>query len=99
MIGCPRTALDNFMLTPSISRHNAHIEHIRRGDPPMSAAISTPMSSAATVARTAPLYQRVSRVIPPMEWPVFADDVEAILDLKRRRNAVILGHNYMTPEI
>ena len=54
------------------------------------------MSYAETLARTAPLYDRVKRVIPPMEWPVFADDIDAILALKRRRNAVILAHNYQT---
>src|SRR5271166_3681172 len=51
------------MLITSINNRNAQTEH--KGE--------VRMSYAETIARTAPLYDRVKRVIPPMEWPVDAD--------------------------
>jgi quinolinate synthase len=48
---------------------------------------------------TQPVYERLRRVIPEIEWPFHAPLVHAIGELKRQRNAVVLAHNYQTPEI
>ena len=53
----------------------------------------------AVAAATAALYDRVRAVVPEAEWPVHAPYIDAIERLKRSRGAVVLAHNYQTPEI
>jgi quinolinate synthase len=55
-----------------------------------------------TTVHDAPLPQapdRWRRAIPPEEWPIHEPLIARIEELKRRRNAIVLAHNYQTPEI
>ncbi len=80
-----------------ISQERQTTQVARAAPPPI---ILPDLAYTPEVAReTAHLYEKVARVIPPIEWPGFAPYIKAINDLKRARNAVVLAHNYMTPEI
>ncbi len=88
-----------------MTRTAAHFQasNVRHGSDAATRFGTLPMPSLEytdEIARAAaPLYARVASVIPSVEWPFHAPYVHAINALKAERNAVILAHNYMTPEI
>ncbi len=51
------------------------------------------------VRDTETIYNQVRNVIPKLEWSIHAPYIAAINQLKKERNAIVMAHNYQTPEI
>jgi quinolinate synthase len=84
-------------LYTAVPRNDASVCPVPAATPPRAA--SKYAFTAELARELEPLYQRVKHVVTPMEWMQYAPLVKEINELKKERNAVILAHNYMTPEI